>query len=110
MVKMSKCIECGVNEIDETKCDVIKGFCSEKCKNIYYWKLENNASDFNNIICPYCKNAFYGDDEFNYEDGEKTIVCHSCGKKFEAQRNSMVTFSTFCLPEYYEELGELANE
>ena len=108
MVKMSKCIECGVNEIDVNT----KGFCSEKCKNINSWKESNYQMDINYVICPYCDARHDGDNIYKLVDNiQTTIVCEVCCKKFIAKAEVSTIFISMCLTEYYEELnGWLANE
>ena len=105
---MAKCLECGINEIDEN----MKGFCSDKCKNIYRWKENNYQLDIHHVICPYCAARHDGDNIFKLPDNiQATIVCEACRRKFIAKADVSTNFISMCLTEYYEELnGELANE
>lgn len=55
--------------------------------------IEHSNSD--DLICPYCEYQFSDSWELIPSGGWATIGCHECGKEFEYEANTQVTFNSW---------------
>lgn len=107
MGEIYKCQDCGnpttnkhiiamksCNDIIIHRCNK----CQEKFQAEIEWENEQWKED--NIICPWCEDTFSDYEDMTqvtdnpYEDFEGTVICPSCGKKFELEIETKCNYTT----------------
>lgn len=79
-----------IGEFEIHRCDD----CEKRFTKKIEWEMENEHWHENTIICPYCDYEYEQCDSYYYDEGEDTVECLSCGKKFDLDVEEVRYFST----------------
>lgn len=79
-----------IGEFEIHRCDD----CEKRFTKKIEWEMENEHWHENTIICPYCDYEYEQYDSYYYDEGEDTVECLSCGKKFDLDVEEVRYFST----------------